>query len=210
MKTPNASMYIPAAFAITQQSVHHDFIQQISFATLITNRAQNTPFVTHLPLLLDPDRGPHGTLVGHFARANHHWKFFADGIESLAIFQGPHAYISSAWYDPPTAVPTWNYAVVHATGVARIIDDAAVTAQILERTVAQFEAPDAPTLPDLDATTHANLVQAVVAFEIPLLQIEAKFKLGQNRSVADQRSMANALRRGGKVELADLIESRLD
>ena len=211
MPTSDSSMYIPAAFAMTQSPVQHDFIEQISFATLVTNNADGKPFVTHLPLLLDRDRGAYGTLVGHCARANGHWKLFdsdQQNVESLAIFHGPHAYISSGWYDPPTAVPTWNYAIVHVTGTARIVEDAAVTAQILSRTVERFEDPSSPPLPELDSKTHANLVQAVVAFEIPIAKIEAKFKLGQNRSAADQRSMATELRQCGNSALADLIESQ--
>src|SRR5688572_3972797 len=127
-------MYIPHAFRIDVPDALHAFMRQYSFATLITGGGE--PFATHLPLLLDTSRGPHGTLLGHFARPNPHWRLDHQQYGSLAIFHGPHAYVSPSWYPSAApAVPTWNYATVHAVGRIVPIDDAAYIATLLEQMV---------------------------------------------------------------------------
>src|SRR5579864_6650019 len=115
-------MYIPPAFRIEDKAKLAAFLRQHSFATLIT-QDDAAPFASHLPMLFRPDRGPHGTLLAHMARANPQWQHFAGGREALAIFHGPHGYISPSWYETAPAVPTWNYAAVHAYGPAAIITD---------------------------------------------------------------------------------------
>src|ERR1051325_4993135 len=121
-------MYIPNSFREDDPALLHELIRQYNFGILVTQHDSSSssgqgvsPFAAHLPFLVDAKRGPHGTLVAHMARANPQWRDFADGREALAIFQGPHAYISPSWYDEPVSVPTWNYAVVHAYGTPRII-----------------------------------------------------------------------------------------
>lgn len=104
-------MYVPASFKVEEIDVLYSFIEQFGFATLVTIR-NGSPFATHLPLLLDRERG---LLLGHVARANAQWENI-EGAESLAIFSGPHAHISPTWYLTQPAVPTWNYTAVHAYG----------------------------------------------------------------------------------------------
>src|SRR6476620_10303297 len=109
-------MYLPKSFQIEDLGELHAFILAHNFASLITQH-QGAPFATHLPFLLDAERGPHGTLLAHMARANPQWRGFASGQPALVIFQGPHTYISPSWYEPiAPSVPTWNYATVHAYG----------------------------------------------------------------------------------------------
>ena len=101
-------MYVPKHFAVTEVAACHKVIVENSFAELVTVDPDGAPFASHLPFLLDPARGPNGTLIAHMARANPQWQHFAAGKPVLAIFRGPHAYISPAWYATHPAVPTWN------------------------------------------------------------------------------------------------------
>ena len=117
-------MYIPKSFQVTDPEVLAAFIRAHSFATLVS-AVDGTPFATHLPLLLDQ-----GTLLGHVARANPHWQAFDGQREALAIFHGPHAYISPTWYATGPAVPTWNYAAVHVYGAPRLIEGEALAALV--------------------------------------------------------------------------------
>ena len=115
-------MYIPKAFREDDITTLHKFMREYSFATLITQH-KGVPFATHLPFILDAQCGPNGALLAHVARANPQWHDFVDEQEVLVIFQGPHAYISPSWYEVELSVPTWNYAVVHAYGIPRLIED---------------------------------------------------------------------------------------
>jgi transcriptional regulator len=109
----NSTMYIPPAFRVEDFGKLTAFIQQHSFATVVTHDG-SAPFASHLPMLFRPEIGERGTLVSHMARANPQWKHFTAGIEVLAVFHAPHTYISPSWYQSGPAVPTWNYAAVHA------------------------------------------------------------------------------------------------
>ena len=125
-------MYIPAAFRESNTARLHEFMREHSFA-LLTSHSACGLVASHLPLLVDATRGSLGTLAGHFAKANEQ---VADaGAESLAVFSGPHAYISPTWYQTPNTVPTWNYVAVHAYGVLRLIEDKAHTAHRLEQMI---------------------------------------------------------------------------
>lgn len=192
-------MYIPAHFKETDLEALHTVIRDYSFATLISV-LDGELFATHLPVLLEADRGEYGTLVAHMARANPHWHAFtADAAESLVIFQGPHAYISPSWYVAEQAVPTWNYTVVHAYGRPLVMDDPARVRALLDDTVATFEAGQArPWSTAQPGEAYiANMARGIVAFEMPIGRLEGKRKLGQNRSVEDARGAAGALQASG-------------
>jgi transcriptional regulator len=187
-------MYLPPAFTETRTEVLHAVMREFSFGLLAT-AAGRAPQATHLPFLLDASRGPLGTLWGHVARANPHWRAFDGTAEALAIFQGPHAYVSPRWYTTGPAVPTWNYVAVHAYGTPRVIDDPAEVERRLDELVAQYE-PAAPEgyRPDWTAGGFADrLAQGITAFEMPITRLEGKFKLSQNRSEADQSAVAVTL-----------------
>jgi len=170
------------------------------FATLITPGSRET-LVSHIPLLLIPGCEPHGTLIGHFARANPHWQA-AHETQSIAIFLGPHAYVSPSWYKEPTRmVPTWNYAVVHAHGTLEIVDDAAATRSTLDLLIQRFEAGrGAPWQFEQPPTERDALVRGIVAFRLRIKHIDAKFKLSQNRSREDQSRVIAALQLEGYAE----------
>jgi transcriptional regulator len=186
-------MYIPNAFRVDSAEKLGALIRQHSFATLVTHDGASS-FASHLPVIHHPGEGHQGTLISHMARANPQWRHFANGQEALLIFHGPHAYISPSWYKAPLAVPTWNYAAVHAYGVPTIIDDPGRLLRLLRETISIYESGlPAPWDGNLPEEYMDRMMQAIVGFEIPISRIEGKFKLGQNRSVEDLESMYGAL-----------------
>jgi transcriptional regulator len=205
-------MYNPPSFREDSREVLHAFIHTHSFATLVTH-AGGAPTATHLPLFFEPDAGEQGTLVGHMARANLQWRDLAGGQEALAMFQGPHAYVSPSWYITHPSVPTWNYTAVHAYGRAELVEEPQELRAILAATVTTYEGGRAEPwrfeLPD----DYVNaLVRQIVGFRIAVTRLEGKFKLSQNRPLADRQGVVEALRAQGDGEsraVADLMAARL-
>jgi transcriptional regulator len=195
------SVYVPGHFATTDRSAIARLLQDHPFATLITPAASE-PLVTHLPLLHVADHAPHGTLLGHFARANPHAS--ATAAESIAVFHGPHAYVSPSWYaDPAGAVPTWNYAVAHAHGTIELAQDGAETRAIVDLLIQRFEAGRAaPWQLALDPPRLRAMVDAIIGFRIRVKRIDAKLKLSQNRSAEDRNRVAAALDAEGYADAA--------
>jgi transcriptional regulator len=190
----------------------HRFIEQHSFATLITV-PRGEPFASHLPLLIEPDHAPHGRLVGHMARANPQWRD-ADGTPALAIFHGPHAYISPAWYEAQNVVPTWNYVAVHVRGTLRVVADRSQLYSIVERTVETYERgrKQAWSIDDPDAAFIDGLLNAIVGFTIDIEHIEGKWKLSQNHDAARRERVVQALRAEGgedRLNIAAMMEQSL-
>jgi transcriptional regulator len=171
-------MYVPAHFHQTDQDKLCEFIQQHSFALLVS-RLHEEPFATHLPLLLDRSAGPSGSLVGHFARANPQWQ--ATDRNVLAVFSGPHAYISPTWYEAEHVVPTWNYLAVHVYGTLRLVESHEETVGIVKRLVKFYEQSQ-PRPWDFDEAEpyFDKMAGAVVAFQIDIARLEGKWKLSQN------------------------------
>ncbi len=194
-------MYVPQHFAETDVARLHALIHAHAFATLVSV-IDYAPFATHVPLLLDAERGPLGTLVGHVARANPHWQSFDGRSPALAIFHGPHAYVSPRWFASAPNVPTWNYEVVHASGAPRVQDDPAVVRALLERSAAVFEAgaKDPWTLASVTENYVAGAQRGIVAFEIPIERLEGKWKLSQNKPEADRAGVAAGLRAEGRAD----------
>lgn len=200
-------MYVPPAFRVDDESTLLAFIEQHAFGTLVT-WDNSRPFATHLPFLVDR---PGARLVGHLARANPQWQQFDSAAQpALAIFQGPHAYISPAWYQESPAVPTWNYTAVHVTGVPYRLTDAE-TAHVVDELISKYErsrtTPWANALPD---DYRRKMLAAIVGFALPLEQLEGKFKLGQNRSKADQEGVHAGLlaEERSPQRLADWLTNR--
>lgn len=206
-------MFIAPHFAETDHAPLHELIRAHSFGLLLTV-ADGRPFGSHLPFIFDAERGPHGTLIAHMARSNPQWRGFDGAAEVLAVFQGPHAYVSPSWYDPTVnAVPTWNYAVVHAYGVPKIVEDPERVRAMLDRLVAQHEAGfDTPwSLASQPEAYLAAMQKGIVAFDIPIARLEGKFKLNQNHGEANRRGAIAGLKRAGdplSVQVAALMEAR--
>ncbi len=189
-------MYIPKAFCEDDIIKLHALMRDYNFAAMVTQQPDGVPVATHLPFILDTNPGTYGygTLYCHLARANQQWRSFASEHEALVIFQGPHAYISPSWYEEALSVPTWNYAVVHAYGKPRIIEDAVELYEMLrvlvENSEAQFEKPWPLDLPH---DFMQKQMRGIVGVEIAITRLEGKFKLSQNRPAVDQVNVAATL-----------------
>ncbi len=204
-------MYLPDEFIVTDPSELHAFIEQNSFGLLVS-QVEGLPFATHLPFLLDRTAGRHGILFGHMAKANPQWRE-AGGQTALAIFAGPHAYISPTWYEAEQVVPTWNYAAVHVYGRIEIVEDEAALLDIVGKAVSFYERPQSPPWSFDDSSTFARrLLAQIVGFRIAIERIEGKWKLNQNHPVERRRKAIRALRsRGGETAqaIAELMEATL-
>jgi transcriptional regulator len=196
-------MYVPGSFKVTDEAKIDAFLRRYDFATIVSAPGGELAS-TQVPVVAR--RGPTGlVLVGHVARANHHWKLMDGATPTLAVFWGPHDYVSPTWYAGGPAVPTWNYATVHAHGNARAIEDGAFTRALLAELVARHETGPAPWRQDaLPSDFLDNLVRAVVSFELRVDRVEASFKLGQNRAVADRAGVVAGLDGAGTPEAAAL------
>lgn len=195
-------MYIPASFAEADATRLYDFIDTHSFATLVTT-VSGQPFASHLPLLLDRERG---VLLGHLARANPHWRELGD---ALVIFTGPHAYVSPAWYTVRPAVPTWNFTAVHVYGPARAVEEEVALGDIVDRLTRKYER-DPAWLADLPADYRTKMLQAIVGVEVWIDRLEGKMKLSQNRSLADRHRVVEHLERDeDSRDLAALMRAAL-
>lgn len=205
-------MYAASSFREDRLPVLRDFIRDHPFACLVSQSAQGLQ-ASHVPLILDENQGPFGALHGHVARANPQWKSLVEG-EVLAIFQGPHAYISPSWYpskrEHGRVVPTWNYLAVHAHGRARVFDDAKSLRTILESLTDQQESRRATPWKVSDAPDDyvENAMRAIVGFELTLTRLEGIWKVSQNRPAADRLGAAAGLREGSPLdrEVADWVE----
>ena len=186
------SVYIPSHFASDDVAIARELIDAHAFATLVTP-VDAEALVTHLPLLRE-SRASGDVLVGHFARANPHARAAAV-CQSLAIFHGPHAYVSPSWYaEPAKAVPTWNYAIVHAHGTLRLDDDPAAAERIVTALTARFEGSrDEPWTFAMAEPQRGAMLRAIVAFEMPVARLDVKLKLSQNRPAGDRRGVIAAL-----------------
>ncbi|MCZ6863619.1 MAG: FMN-binding negative transcriptional regulator [Alphaproteobacteria bacterium] len=209
-------MYIPAPFAETDNSVLHDLIDAYGFGILISLDECGAPVASHIPFELDRASGDNGTLQAHLARANPQWRGFNAGNEILCIFEGPHAYISPRWYDPANnAVPTWNYVVVHAYGVPKIVEDTEKVRAQQEALVARHEeAVIEPWRLDNQPQNYIeSMLKGIVAFEIPIARIEGKFKLNQNHPAANRAGAISGLRKEAgdplSLAVADLMAAAL-
>ena len=186
-------MYTPSYFSVPAKETLLEILPEASFVTVTTVSEGGMPHVTHLPVSYDPDRGDYGTVIGHMAKANPHCQWLEQS-PSLVIFSGPHAYISPRDYASTVNVPTWNYVAVHASGQARILSDEADVISMLKRLTAENEGGRANpwSLEEIEARRISALTKAIVAFEIPVDHLEAKAKLGQNKSAEDKQALASA------------------
>lgn len=186
-------MYIPKYFAIQDEEMKYEIMEQNSFATLFSQR-NGEPYATHLPLLLNRETL---TLHGHFARPNEQWRDIRNQ-QVLAIFQGPHSYISPSWYETKNAVPTWNYVAVHVYGELEIVEDEQALIGSLQNLVHTYEDPQSTySLDDVDPNYMAGLSKGIVGFKIKISKIEGKAKLSQNHSVERRKLVVEELEKVG-------------
>lgn len=190
-------MYLPASFREDRLPVLHEAIRRIGLATLVTV-GPDGPLASHIPMLLEPEPAPYGTLVGHVARANPQWRQAA-GTAALAIFLGPESYVSPSWY--PTkqrtgqVVPTWNYVAVHASGPLQCFDDPERLRALVTRLTNTYEAgfPTPWQVTDAPASYVDAQLRAIVGVELRVERLEGKWKLSQNRPAVDRRGVIAGL-----------------
>jgi len=184
-------MYIPKNYLTTDKSEIVAFMREYSFATLVTAK-EELPIGTHLPFLVET-RGEDVVLVSHFARANRQWEDLEQS-QVLVIFSEPHAYISPRHYLQKLNVPTWNYFSVHAYGKGKLITDTQEVFTVLENTINTYEV-EYRTQWDLLPTDYKHkMIKGIVAFEITIIDLQAKKKLSQNKTVKEQEQIIEALK----------------
>ncbi|WP_088279699.1 FMN-binding negative transcriptional regulator [Ideonella sp. A 288] len=195
-------MYLPVHFEITDTALMQGLIRAHPLGAWASAPGGEL-VLNHVPFMIDATRGPHGTLVGHVARANPLWQRLA---ASIVAFQGPQAYVSPSSYPSKQAhgkvVPTWNYAVVHAHGTPRAIEDKAELLQIVGRLTRTHESGlDKPwAVSDAPADYIDTMLGAIVGIEIPIDRLVGKWKVSQNRSAADRQGVADVLAERGDDE----------
>lgn len=198
-------MYIPPKYRNEDPVAIRSFVERHAFGILVS-QGEPTPMATHLPLELIAAEPGHWVLNGHFARANPQWKTIADGQQVLCIFNGPHSYVSSSWYQDEE-VPTWNYMAVHLTGTYRTQSETELWAS-LHQMVDKYEA-DSETPLSLHDLSEKILrqVRGIVGFTITVTRLEAAFKLSQGREADHGRIVAELRKRGGgSAAIADAMD----
>ncbi|WP_099355053.1 FMN-binding negative transcriptional regulator [Fredinandcohnia onubensis] len=201
-------MYIPKYFRIDDEEVIYDLIEEYSFATLVSQH-NGEPYATHLPLMFY--KSEHA-LYGHFARPNEQWKD-VENQQVLAIFQGPHCYISPSWYETTKAVPTWNYVSIHVYGKLEIIEDKKVMYDSLNDLVNKYESPDSTyNLSGVDQSYIEGMSKGIAAFRINITKIEGKAKLSQNHPTERQELVIKHLENSSQhdqMQIASLMKENL-
>jgi transcriptional regulator len=186
-------VYLPPAFAEARPEVLIEHIERYDFGLLMSHGADGL-IASHIPFLVMHDQDELH-LHGHLARPNPQVGHLARGDEVLAIFHGPHAYISPSWYTSGPSVPTWNYADVHAYGIVRLVEDADWLRQLLRRLSERHEArnPVPWQMQDLPEAYLEGMLRGIVGLDIAVTRLEGKYKLSQNRPAADRPRVVAAL-----------------
>lgn len=209
-------MYIPTFNEERRPDVLHGLIRAQPFATLVTMGASGL-IATHLPMVLSPGEGERDILRGHVSRANPQWREFDPSVEALAIFAGPHHYITPSWYPEKSedgkVVPTWNYAVVHAYGTVKIIEDPAWLLTHLKSLTTQHESgfPHPWAVTDAPEDYIASQIRGIVGIEIPIRRLEGKWKVSQNKSERTKESIEQGLEDIGtsaSLAMRDLVSGK--
>jgi transcriptional regulator len=203
-------VYVPPLFKEDRIELLHDAMRQAGLATLVTLTADGL-IASHVPVLLDPDPAPYGTLLGHLARPNPQAKGAVAGTDALVIFQGPDAYITPSFYETKRqtgkVVPTWNYVAIHARGPVTFFNDTARLLQVVTRLTDREEgkraAPWAVT--DAPADFIDGMLKGIVGFSLPITRLEGKWKMSQNRPAEDRAGVVDGLTADGRDVVAELV-----
>jgi len=204
-------MYVPAHFAEDRKDILHSAMRAAGLATLVTLTADGL-IASHVPLLLDAEAGPNGTLVGHLARANPQATAAPIG-EALVIYTGPDAYITPSWYatkrEHGRVVPTWNYVAIHAYGTLEVFDDAERLHALVSRLTAHKETPRAEpwAVTDAPARFIEGQLKGIVGFALPIARLQGKWKMSQNRPPEDRAGVVAGLEAEGEATIAGIVSS---
>jgi transcriptional regulator len=214
-------VYIPTSFREDNPDTLVAFMRAHSFATVVSV-VDGVPFATHIPVTVE-QRGETIVLTGHVSKANPHVRAFAPALAhadadatnaaasemSLVIFAGPHAYVSPSAYEARESVPTWNYIAVHATGVLRSVlfnDTPEHVETMLAAMITQYDPSYGAQWRDLPSKFRDGMMRGIIGFEMPVQQLEGKFKLSQNRSAHDQASVQAMLAASDDVSARDVAQ----
>jgi transcriptional regulator len=208
-------MYLPTQFKEESVPAMHAAIRAARIGTLVT-MGEDGMEASHVPMLVDPEPAPYGTLRGHVSKGNPQWRRTKADVPALAMFLGPNAYITPAWYETKRqtgkVVPTWNYATVHVWGRPRVVNDNAwLRRQLDDLTASREKSRDAPwAVDDAPADFVAMQMRAIVGVEILISRIEGKWKMSQNRPEADRAGVIEGFRSTGEAgaEIAALVAER--
>lgn len=204
-------MYIPEAFKETDTDALFGLMGSLGVATVIC-AGPDGMIASHVPVEVDREAGPRGSIRCHFAKPNPQQALIAGGAEVLFIFQGPQAYVTPSWYptkaETGKVVPTLNYAAVHAYGAGRVIDDPAAAKRHLGALTAHFEAGFQEPWKITDAPDDFidRLMKGITVVEVALTRLEGKWKMSQNRPEGDRRGVADGLHAQGRTDVANLVE----
>lgn len=204
-------MYVPPLFKEDRVEVLHAAMRQAGLATLVTLTADGL-IASHVPVLLDAEPTPYGTLLGHLARPNPQAKGAVAGTEALVIFQGADAYITPSWYETKRqtgkVVPTWNYVAIHAYGPVTFFNDAdrllSVVTRLTDREEGKRAAPWA--VGDAPVDFIDGMLKGIVGFALPITRLEGKWKMSQNRPSEDRAGVVAGLTADGRQDVAALIK----
>jgi transcriptional regulator len=204
-------VYLPPAFTETRPAVLVAHIERHDFGLLLSHGTAGL-VASHIPFLVER-RDEELHLLGHLARPNPQVEDLGQDGEVLAIFSGPHAYISPRWYAGGPSVPTWNYVDVHAYGTVRLIKDDDWLRGLLRRLSERHEAgsPAPWRIEDLPEAYLEGMVKGIIGLDIAVSRLEGKFKLSQNRPAADRPRVIAALEQGGdenSLAVAKLMRER--
>lgn len=184
-------MYIPKHFSSNDKEQIICFMNEYSFAAIISLQ-EAIPVATHLPFVIEK-RGEDIVIISHFARANEQWKELEQQT-ALVIFTEPHAYISPKYYDTKLNVPTWNYVAIHAYGKVVIIKEKDKVEEVLEKTIRYYEASYQQQWNQLPDKFKEGLIKGIVPFEITITDLQAKYKLSQNRTENEKKKVIDSLK----------------
>ena len=200
-------LYQPPHFAVGQRDLALELMRRHPLATIVSAEDGGEPTVSHAPLVPNV-RGEDLALHGHLAKPNPQWKQWKDGARVLAIFHGGDAYVSPSCYEVEQAVPTWNYAVVHAACVVTLWHDADAKESVLKALIDAHDVPYRKRWDELDVEWREKMKGGIVAFELAVTRLDVKFKLSQNRSEADRAGVLRAMQSGdaGARELAEWMQ----
>ena len=204
-------MYLPRHFEETRVEVLHGLMRTHPLGALVVPAGGGLE-ANHIPFEVEPEPLPFGTLRGHIARANPLWRNVAGDAQALVIFQGPDGYISPSWYatkgESGKVVPTWNYAVVHAHGTPRFIDDREWLRAFVEKLTNRHEAArrDPWKVTDAPADFIDRQLEAIIGIEIPIARLTGKWKVSQNRPARDRAGVVEGLSLAGGEAAAAMAE----
>jgi transcriptional regulator len=206
-------MYLPQPFAESRVPVLHAAIRALGFGALVT-LGEDGLAASHVPMLIDGEPGPFGVLTGHIARENPQWRVVKYDTEALAIFLGPHTYISPSWYatkqQTGRVVPTWNYIAVEAKGRLRFFDNRENLRHIVTRLTEKYEARRAAPWHVADAPGDYidTMLKAIVGFELTITSLEGKWKMSQNQPPQNRAGIIAGLKAAGADEIAAIVAER--